>query len=478
MSAGAPLDPLGSGALERELPGIRGAYDPAAMRGHLQDALVGPGGTATVQRCVPAEAVLLDGECCVVRYRLEVEDAAGQVRRALVTGRVYPDVGRAAAYAAERLAPLAAQVRGREEVAAFAAPVALVEPLGMAVHAFPVDGELPTLVAATDPAVAADALGELLAASGRADLDVEGVRVEPVHYNRRHRCMFRYHLELDRGRRLVLYGKVGNDGAGARTPAVVDGLRATLADARVAVPECLGFNDDLQLVVLTEIPGVPQVAQLLKARLRGGPPPAAATGLTLEDAVDACGRIAAALHTSGLRLGAPRPLAGELERLRADLAPIRRLSPALGRLLGRWVDLTEQRGAATPALPACQSHGDFSYTQLIFDGPRSGLVDFDTFCQAEPAMDLGHFLAYLRFAGVKARGGRAAAARAELTERLAGRFTAAYTEEGGDGAALARVPVYEAISLLRLAEHAWRNLKAERLDYVVGALDERLPLDT
>jgi Ser/Thr protein kinase RdoA (MazF antagonist) len=286
--------------------------------------------------------------------------------------------------------------------------------------------------------------------------------------------MSRYHLDLAGGRRLVLYGKVSNDGAGARTPGVVGDLRATLPGVRFALPECLGFDQRLQFVVLTEIPGVPQVAQLLRARLGGGPAPA--TGLTLEAALDACGEIAAALHGSGLRRGAARPLQGELARLRAEVAPIRRLTPELGERLTRWLDGQEAAAAATEALPLCQSHGDFTYTQLIFDGPRSGLVDFDTFCQAEPAMDLGHFLAYLRFAEAKARGASPAAEQAELIGRLAGRFTAAYTGAGGDAAALERVAVYEALSLVRQAAHAWQNLKGARLEHVVTVLDERVPL--
>ena len=474
VEAGARLDPLSSGALERELPAVRTAFDAEAMRAHLEAALVGPAGPGRVRRCRPAQAIFLDGDCCLVRYQLEVADGAGRVQPALVTGRFYADPGRAAAYAAERLPPLTDQVRGRAEVAPFAVPAARVDALGMVAQVFPVDGELPTLVEATDPAVAARVLGGMLAASGRADAAVLGCRVEPVHYNRRHRCMSRYHLELDGGRPVVLYGKVSNDGAGARTPGVVEDLRATLPQVRFALPECLGFDPDLQLVVLTEIPGVPQVAQLLRARLAGGPPPA--TGLTLEAAVDACGEIAAALHGSGLRRGAARPFHGELARLRAEVAPIRRLTPELGERLTRWLEVEEAAAAATQALPLCQSHGDFTYTQLIFDGPRSGLVDFDTFCQAEPALDLGHFLAYLRFAEAKARGARPAAEQAELIGRLADRFTAAYTGAGGDPAALERVAVYEALSLVRQAAHAWQNLKGARLEHVVTVLSERVPL--
>jgi hypothetical protein len=469
--ANAGLDALDARLLQNELPGIGAAFDRTAMAGHLQAALIGPQRLGRVQRCGLRSAILLDRECVVIRYELEVEDGAGQVRPTLVTCRVYPDAARAAVYEAERLAPLVAAVRGREEVAPCAAPVAVLDPLGMVVHVFPIDGELPTLAAATDPTVAARAIGELLVANGRRDIRVEGARAEPVHYSRRHRCMLRYHLVVEGGRRLVVYGKVANEGSGAHIPAMVDALRVTFAGAGVAVPECLGFSEDLQLVVFTEIPGAPRVAQLLLARLRGEPP---GGGLTVEDAVEACGQTAAALHTSALRLGARRPLHAELARLRDNLVPIRRLAPEVAEPLGHWLEVAETLGAATPALDLCQCHGDFSYTQLIFDGPDVGLVDFDSFCQAEPALDLGQFLAYLRYAGVKASS-TTAAERARVSERLAERFTTAYTAAGGPAEAVERVAVYEVVSLLRMAEHAWHNLKGRRLDHIVTALGERLP---
>jgi hypothetical protein len=469
--ANASLDALDARALGEDLPGVQVAFDRDAMRGLLQSALVGPRGSAEVRSCGLTSAILLDGRCVSLRYELGVENADGRVESALVTARVYPNADLAVAYQ-KRLAPLAEQARGRAETASFTAPVAVVEALRMVVHAFPIDGELPTLVAATDPAVAGRAIQGLLA-DGGSRARVEGCRAEPVHYNRRHRCMLRYHLDLAGGKKLVVYGKVAADGAGADTPAVVDALRSTLLQAGVSVPKCLGFSEDLQLVTFSEIPGVPRVAQLLKARLRGEPP---AGGLTVEEAVDVCGRIAAGLHTSRLRLGAPRPLEVELMRLRAELAPIRRLSPRLASRLAEWMDAVEARAAETRALQARQCHGDFSYTQLIFDGPRAGLVDFDNFCQAEPALDLGQFLAYLHYAGLKARG-HSADERAGLSESLSQQFTTSYVAAGGPSEALERVGIYEAVNLIRMAEHAWQNLKADRLDNVVTLLGERLSLD-
>jgi hypothetical protein len=366
--------------------------------------------------------------------------------------------------------PLIAAVRDRAEVAPLQTPVALIPSLAMVVHAYPVDGELPTLAAATDPQVAASVVEELLAEQGQPPIRVTGCRVEPVHYNRRHRCMLRYDLELANLPPVTVYGKVANDGSGARSPGVVAALEALLSESGVSVPSCLGFRPDLQLVMFSEIAGVPSVAQLLKARLRGEP---AADGLTLETAVESCGRIAACLHTSDLRKGDPRPLSLELARLRAGLVPMRPVTSDLSELLGRAIDTVEARADRVRPRQLRQCHGDFSYTQLVFDGPRPGLVDFDNFCVAEPALDLGQFLAYLSYAGSKAQDGPGPDA-ARLTERLAELFTAAYMQAGGPADAMDRVGLYEATNLIRMAQHAWHNLKSRRLRSIVSLLEQRL----
>ena len=100
-------------------------------------------------------------------------------------------------------------------------------------------------------------------------------------------------------------------------------------------------------------------------------------------------------------------------------------------------------------------------------------MDFDNFCQAEPALDLGQFLAYLRYAGIKALGD-SPAERAGLSSDLATRFTNTYVAAGGSAAALERVDLYEALNLTRMAEHAWQNLKSRRLEGIVTLLAERM----
>jgi aminoglycoside phosphotransferase (APT) family kinase protein len=127
---------------------------------------------------------------------------------------------------------------------------------------------------------------------------------------------------------------------------------------------------------------------------------------------------------------------------------------------------------STPALPLQLSHGDFAPSQLLAGPGACGLVDFDSVGQAEPALDLGHYLAYLRLAVAKARPGDA-----DLADLLAGLFLTSYMEAGGldtsAWALKARVQVYECVSLFRTTVHAWQKLKGPRTRTVFGILSEQ-----
>jgi aminoglycoside phosphotransferase (APT) family kinase protein len=244
---------------------------------------------------------------------------------------------------------------------------------------------------------------------------------------------------------------------------------------RFNIPRSLGYRPDLQLLLLEAIPGAPQVARLLAARLRGEQ--ATAGTATLEDMHDACARIAATLHTSRIALGRQRTLDDELAVLRDGFTQMRRISPELGALLQGRLDQLALLAEQTDPAPLRFSHGDFTYTQLIFDGVSSGLVDFDTVCQAEPALDLGQFLAYLRVAVQKAQR-NAAVTPTTLAEELGARFLATYIEAAGLDPTGAehlrdRTAIYEIISLLRLALHSWQKLKPARIQNVLVVLEER-----
>ena len=145
------------------------------------------------------------------------------------------------------------------------------------------------------------------------------------------------------------------------------------------------------------------------------------------DAVRTCALIAATLHGSGIKLGQPNTLEMQVAKLREEAEVLSHVFPELGAQIKSWIDKTVEFSQAYPAMPLCFSHGDFTYTQLIFDGNEGGLVDFDTVCQAEPAQDLGHYLAYQRLNIIKDQDPSAPFAP-EAIERLCALFLETYIE--------------------------------------------------
>src|SRR5262249_39746548 len=143
-----------------------------------------------------------------------------------------------------------------------------------------------------------------------------------------------------------------------------------------------------------------------------------------------------------------------------------------------WLDRIDLYAEESDALASCFSHGDFTYTQLIFDATTAGLVDFDTVCQAEPALDLGQFLAYLRVAALKARksgGGAATDIAGQLAERFLRAYIAAAGERIEDEERLrVRISIYQIVSLLRMALHSWQKLKGARIENVIAVIEEQI----
>ena len=474
------IDPLRSRALRDELPGVDAAFDETVMRRHLQAALLGEKKNRnTIGRCERRQAVYEPGQGCVVRYALDICDRAGRpLGPALASVCVFPSARSSRQHFETRLRPLATAMRGRPEVAAFSSPAALLEPLSMAVRLFPIDVDLPTLVTATDPAVMLEILKGALEWGSRTPAPIR-CRVDVAHYPRQHHCVLRYTLEGERDAALAtLFGKIAWDDRAALTAAALPELRERLdrkGSRRFAVPRLLGFVQTLRLVLLEPMPGAPCILTLLRERLGAG---GAAGMLTLEDAVEQAAAVAAGLHASDISRGRRRGIHEEGEEIQRALTVLERFSPGLGYEYRQWVDSVTALAAASEPQPACFSHGDFSPSQLLFSSDRCSVIDFDTICQAEPALDLGQFLAYLRLAARKA-GGSATVDGRETTERVCAQFVDAYVKECGLGTSAEsvlrrRVRLYEIVSLLRLVFHSWRKFKGDRLAFAVELVRDRL----
>jgi hypothetical protein len=480
------LDPLNNLALKQELPGITAAFDEQHMCMALETVLFESNNhRSIIERCEVDQATYVPGECVILRYMLSLKDEqTNQIQEVLVSGRLFPNQPACDAYIQERLWPLVAAMSGRAEIAPFAVPVGVIEDLHMAVHVWPLDGDIPSLMGATDSHRLVPILNEVLPALQGRPFTVTSCEVELVDYGRQHRATLRYHVtgRADNSaerQQLIVYGKLTGDGSGAMAETISRTIRERVqtntSGYRFNVPLALPWQPVLKLSLLEALPGEALISDQLKARLRDKPTPAVT--LSLEEMIDACAHIAATLHTSSLDLGPRRTLDDELAILGRGVANVQRVAPELGALLADCLDRIAQYAARTEPLPLCFNHGDFTYGQILFDGAMCGLIDFDSVCQAEPALDLGQFLTYVRVASLKSK--LTPLATKALMAQLSERFLDTYTAATGDGIddptqLRARVSIYRMISLLRRSLRSWQKFKPGRIASALAVLEEAL----
>jgi thiamine kinase-like enzyme len=107
--------------------------------------------------------------------------------------------------------------------------------------------------------------------------------------------------------------------------------------------------------------------------------------------------------------------------------------------LRAWADKLPPLPAATPV------HRDFYYSQVLFDGPRLILIDFDLFALGDPAIDVANFAAHMHFLGLQHLGHLDALADEAV------RFVSAYARfRLVDSAFLRRFAFYQAATFFRL----------------------------
>jgi len=476
-----------SALLQKKVPVLAEAFDAGRMMTILQETLVSAEeGRYSIVECVPAKALYLLDHIINMQFKLKILDTAeNQTIAALVNARLFRDLSACKTYLDSTLMPIAARMENRPEIKPFVRPVAIIEHLKMSLAVYPIDGMMPTLVDATDPNKIASLLAEALPEGLSGKFSIQDIRLLLAHYGRYKRCVLRYSVEgilteTQIPHEVTVYGKVDADGLGGLTVAIISALRERLREPdllyRFRIPDSLGYFPDLQMLLMEALPGKPFFKELLKTWT--GNSPGSGNDAPLEQAVRTCALIAATLHGSNIKLGRQTTLEIQVDKLKEEADVLHYVFPELGAQVKLWINQTVEFAQAYPAMQLCFSHGDFTYTQLIFDGTAGGLVDFDTMCQAEPAQDLGHYLAYQRLNIIKDQNPNSPY-HPEAIERLCALFLDTYIDVSknwiaDEGLLRGRVAIYELISLIRLTLHSWEKMKGSRLKQTMSLLEERI----
>jgi len=251
------------------------------------------------------------------------------------------------------------------------------------------DGELPTVALALDP-------GEVKAEFKRGLPRLAGeqgkVRVNSITVTRHkpgRRCVIEYDVRVERPdapqRNAVLVGKIrarryGNEGYRMLEAVWKAGFHAGSSDG-ISVPEPIGV--------------VPRFKMWLQRKIDGAE---ATTAMLQSDGALLARRMAEAihkLHTADVPTKRSHTMADELRILHEHLPRVAEGRPEWNRRIARLLGACDRLGTALPPPRSCGIHRDFYPAQVLVNDDRLYLLDFDLYCQGDPALDVGNFLGHL-----------------------------------------------------------------------------------
>jgi Phosphotransferase enzyme family len=446
-------------ALAARVPALASALDSELTARHIEGTLLRSGGQ--VHQVTPSALWYQRDGSCSLRYRVAVSVGTDQVSEHTVLARVYPSdgvAGRTLAGDAPRLAPSA------DPPVPWRRWTTIGDGGEVALYLFPADPALPTLAAAMNLAV--------LQGEDWPCKSALPISVDLVHHSRQGASVLRYGVRRTGSSSASAAGHVyGKVYPNRTTGEQVHRFLGSCANpGRVHIPVPLGYSPRLNLGLTEALPGRPILPSIVRSAARVGvASPATPTGDSAHEAVRSTGRALAALHNTQQATAATRTI-GQLGReLDSELNMVQQVWPRTADQVRSMLDRVGSTDGDGAAQVLC--HGDFTPSQVLLAGHAvCGVVDFDTVCWSDAAMDLGRFLAQLELLVIKDCGQLAEPIRKQLADS----FLAGYGDSVGvtviDQSFLERIALFRSLSLASTALHACRQLKERRLSLALSLL--------
>lgn len=441
-------------------------------------------GTWRLDHCQAKRLRLRDESgCWVGTYLLTAtEGASGVTHTMAVAGKLYPPT---------HPGPTAAP-NGH----GFGTPAwhCYLPPLRLELAMQPEEAGLPALAQLTDAEAARTLLERSIRAGSTAypQFRLQGCRPQIMRYKPGSRCTILYHLaygaNAEPGPPLVVAKTYhGSKGANA-----YQGMRALWASPlgqskTVAIAEPLAFLPDLNVLVQGPIRQQQTLKELCREVLHGADDPVAATHL--DEYLRKTARGLAELHQCGVDDGElvtwEEELADVLDQRARLSIPLPHFADLAATLLTRLQTLAAQN----PADAARPAHRSFRPAQVLLWEGAIGFIDFDGFCQAEPAMDLALFVTTLKNIGlnrsnkyadddeegeeeIEAIDEASRLIQMQKIERLCTLFLSEYAKHAP--MSYTRLVLWETLDLLALIFGSWLKLKFARLDNCMFMLERHL----
>ena len=359
-----------------------------------------------------------------------------------------------------------------------------VPELRLVLETLPADTALPALAMLTDPSRARALLEGAIRAGSPAygDIRIQACRLMKVaRYKFGSCCTILYRLEY------------GSEAAGRGWPEAVvaktysgdkgrvsyEGMRALWESelrwsTAVTIAEPLAFIPELWVLIQAAVPHESTLKDLLKSVLGKG------TAKAVEEFRDRFAKTArglAALHACTAH-GRIVSFEQEMAEIRGRIVGLTSWIPGFDAALEPTLARLDALAASQPPQRPVPSHGSFRPAQVLLHGGHIAFIDFDGFCEAEPAMDLALFRASLK-KSVMRLGWSAGRPEPSLDivpelDGLCDLFLDEYERMAPAPVSRERVALWETLYLLESVLNSWTKLEPDRLESGMALLERHV----
>jgi thiamine kinase-like enzyme len=350
---------------------------------------------------------------------------------------------------------------------------------------------LASLAFLTDPEESRHFLVRNIQAGSRKyqDIEIQASNPKVVRYKPGSRCTVLYHPEYPQNRPLdhqwpeLVVAKIyrGEKGRNA-----FDGMMALWnsplgSSATVQIAEPLAYNEQERVLIQGPIREEITLKRFMTAAFQAETPEA------IEELNQVLRKTAAGLaelHRSNVPLGQRWDWEDEMSEVRERIERLSTAYPDLAQAAEPLLDRVQQLADACPPDPLVPSHGSFRPAQVLLYRDQIGFIDFDSFCQSEPANDLALFLSTVMSLGLtssdfdEARDSgstmdeKSRKARFEMAMSVSEKFLDEYQKHFP--VSRQRVALWETLDILMLVLHGWIKVKVGELSDILYLLEQFL----
>ena len=318
------------------------------------------------------------------------------------------------------------------------------------------------------------------------NVHIQSCKPEIIRYKRGNRCTVLYHLEympdmpVASDRPAILVAKTSIEEKGQNAYESMKALwNASFGSSNaVHIAEPISYDPKLRVFVQGPVWEEKTLADLFLSALDTETPK---TIQALNEALQKTARGLADLHWSGVQVGETVTWEDELAEVQAQVRQLSAVFPNLLSGAGPFLEQISRLETVTLRDPLLPSHGTFRPVQVLLNKGEVSFIDFDSFCQSEPARDLSMFLSSIMILGLTDSSfdkGKSSdqtianpakwEARFEQVSSICEQFLDAYQQF--QPVSSERVALWQALDLFHYVLSGWMKVKADETKFLVRLL--------